>query len=239
MKAKKYDPNTKHPNIEFKGKYPNLWVDTFPDGHQTLRSLQPGQESFFTIEPAGNYTGHGPDGQKVSVTVDKEHEYGADGKSSTLDGHSDSKVAGTSRTNVDQSTNSETGGNKYEGGGGLHISGSRDSKMDASTGGDHYQTTSGNVTSDHEGNRHQNVSGDIVTQIRGNKVTIVGGDEAINNQGGSVDFKIDKGKFRLKAADEIIIDSDTKIILKVGGNSIVMDSSGVTATVNSWKFVKA
>lgn len=239
MQAKKYNANTKHPKIEVKGKYPNIWVDTFPDGHQTIRSLQPGHESFFSVEPAGNYTGHGPDGQKVSVTMDKEHEYGADGKSSTLDGHSDSKVAGTSRTNVDKSSSSETGGNKYEGSGGLHISGSRNSKMDASTGGDHYQTTAGNITTDHDGDKHQNVTGDVVEQIHGNKVSIVGGDTAINNQGGSVDYKLDKGKFRLKAANEIVIDSDTKITFRVGGNSIVMDSSGVTATVNGWKFIKA
>lgn len=239
MQAKKYNPNTKHPKIEFKGKYPNLWVDTFPDGHQTLRSLQPGQESFFAVEPAGNYTGHGPSGQKVSVTVDKEHEYGADGKSSTLDGHSDSKVAGTSRSNVDKSASSETGGNKYEGSGGHHISGARSSKMDASTGGDHYQTTAGNITTDHDGDKHQNISGDVVEQVHGNKVTIVGNDIAINNQGGSVDFKIDKGKYRLKAADEIIFDSDTKITFRVGSSSIVMEKSGITATTGSWKFVKA
>ena len=128
-----YDPNTAHPKIVYTGTYPNMHVTQRADGSQELRSLDPGNESFFDVQASGNYTGHGPDGAQVTVTVGKEHTYNADGTSQTTDGHADVKVSGTSRSSVEGSEHAETGGNKYSAGGGMTVSSSQDSVVTHST----------------------------------------------------------------------------------------------------------
>lgn len=232
-----YDPNQKHPKLDYEGTYPNLHVEQGIDGHQIIRSLEPGKETVFFVEPTGNYTGHGRDGQQVSVTVGKNHSYTGDGSSSTTDGHSDSHIIGSSRTNVGGGTSSETGGNSFAGVGGASISGSKDSSVHSSTAGDSFATTEGNITTDHTGDMHQNITGDVVTQISGNKAEIIHGDMVINNQGGSIDVKVDGGKLRLKSASDIIIDSDTRITLKCGGTSITIDQSTIQLLASAIKMV--
>lgn len=217
-----YDPNQKHPKIDYEGEYPNLHVTQGVDGHQLIRSLEPGKESFFQVEPTGNYTGYGPQGQRVSVAVGKTHDYVAGGSSSTVDGHADVKVGSTMRTNVDGGMEQEIGGSVYEGAGGVVISGSLDSKVDASVGGDGFHVTEGNIVTDHTGDVNHNVSGSLVQQVTGDRADMVGSDWAISVQGGSLDAQVDSGKVRVKAAQDILIESDTKITLKVGGSYMEM-----------------
>lgn len=222
--------NQKHPKIKYEGVYPNLHVTQRADGSQEIRSLEPGKECFFVVQPSGSYTGYGPDGAEVSVSVGKKHDYAADGTSSTTDGHADSKVSGTSRTNTDGGTSSETGGNQYSGSGGHSVNGTQGSQINSSTSGDSFNTTEGSIVTDHTGNVNHNITGDFVEQITGNKVEIINGEYGLNNQGGNVDIKLDSGKYRLKAADDILIDSDTKITLKVGGSTIVITPDNITIT---------
>ena len=233
-----YDPNKKHPQIPYKGKYPYLLVDQGVDGSQRIRSIQPGHESYFEVEPAGSYEGHGADGQQVNVTVHKKHEYGGDGHSSTYDGHTDSKTGATSRSVTMGSSLSETKSNVYQGNGGVAISASRNSRTDMSTGGDRSAVTKGDVTTDHTGDVHENVKGDVVRQVKGNRVDLIEGEYGVHNTSGSGDFKFEKGKFRLKAHDEIIIDSDTRIILRVGGVSVTIDPSTIKLLAQAIQMVK-
>ena len=222
-----YDPNQKHPKIDYEGEYPNLHVTQGADGHQTIRSLEPGKESYFTVEPTGNYTGYGPQGQRVSVAVGKTHDYVAGGSSSTIDGHADVKVGSTMRTNVDGGVEQEIGGAMYEGVGEIAISGSLDSRIDASVGGDGFQVTEGNIVTDHTGDVNHNVSGSLVQQVTGDRADIVGNDWAINVQGGNMDTQVDSGKVRIKAGSDILIESDTKITIKVGDSTIIIGPAGI------------
>ena len=217
-----YDPNQKHPKIDYEGEYPNLHVVQGADGHQLIRSLEPGKESFFQVEPTGNYTGYGPQGQRVSVAVGKTHDYVAGGSSSTVDGHLDQKVGSTMRQNVDGGVEQEIGGSMYSGVSGAVISGSLDSKVDASVGGDGFHVTEGNIVTDHTGDVNHNVSGSLVQQVTGDRADIVSNDWAVSVQQGSLDAQVDSGKVRIKAAQDILIESDTKITLRVGGSYMEM-----------------
>ena len=214
-----YDPNQAHPKIVYDGTYPNLHVTQRADGSQELRSLEPGKESFFNVQPTGNYTGHGQDGAEVSVTVGKKHAYNADGTSSTTDGHSDEKVSGTSRSTVSQGSHSETGGNKYDGTGGSSISGSNNSEVKHSSG-DGFSSTEGNLVTDHEGSVNHNYTGDYVTQVTGHKADIVHGENSITVTGGNMDTSVESGKYK--------VESSSLIILKVGGSTITITPDNIT-----------
>lgn len=222
-----YDPNQKHPKIDYEGEYPNLHVTQGADGHQRIRSLEPGKESYFSVEPTGNYTGYGPQGQRVSVAVGKTHDYVGDGSSSTIDGHADQKVGSTMRTNVDGGVSREVGGSSYEGVGEVAISGSLDSRIDASVGGDGFQITEGNIVTDHTGDVNHNITGTYVNQVTEDRADIIGRDFAINVQGGSMDTQVDGGKVRIRATQDILIESDTKITLKVGGSYMEITPSKI------------
>lgn len=221
-----YDPNNAHPKIPFLGKYPNLHV--FQDhAQQILKSLEPGKESLFHVLPTGNYTGHGPDGAEVSVTVGKQHSYNADGTSQTTDGHSDSKTSGTKRDATAGGHHSETAGNKYEGGGGTKIESTKDSQINHSDG-DGFQVTEGNLITDHTGSVNHNYTGDLVEQVTGHKVNMINGEYGVHISSGNYDMQLDDGKARLRASNDILIESDTKITLKVGESTITITSSNIT-----------
>ena len=223
--ADEYDPNNAHPKIPFKGKYPNLHV-TQDHALQTLKSLDPGNECLFHVLPTGNYTGHGPDGAEVTVTVGKQHKYNADGHSSTTDGHSDSKVSGTKRDTTEGSHHAETAGNQYTAGGGSKIQSTKDSQVNQ-TEGDGFYVTKGNLVTDHTGSANHNYNGDLVEQVTGHKVDMINGEFGVNISGGNYDMQIDSGKARIYAADDILIESGTKITLKVGSSTIVITPSSI------------
>jgi hypothetical protein len=220
-----YNPNQAHPKIQYKGTYPNMHVSQDAGGFQIIKSIQPGLESLFHVTPTGSYTGHGPSGEKVKVTVGKEHKYNADGVSSTADGHTDTKVAGNARNTVAGGGHEEHGGNKYAGGGGVNISGSRDSQINAATSGDKFDVTEGKVATDHTGNVSRNVTGNIVENVKGNKVNMVTGDYGINIQGGAYDVQVAKDA-RLKVSNQFYLISDFLLQLKVQNSIISMLEAG-------------
>jgi len=220
-----YDPNNAHPKIQFLGKYPNLHV-VQDHALQILKSLEPGKESLFHVLPTGNYTGHGPDGAEVNVTVGKQHKYNADGHSSTTDGHQDSKISGSNRSAVQGGDHTEIAGNKYEGGGGVSVSGTKGSQITHSDG-DMFHTSEGNIITDHTGSVNHNYTGDFVDQVNGNKMNMIKGEYGINISEGNLDIQIDDGKARIFASSDILIESGTKITLKVGTSTIVITASTI------------
>ena len=221
-----YDPNNAHPKIPFKGKYPNLHVIQ-DHAQQILKSLEPGSESLFHVLPTGNYSGYGPDGAEVNVTVGKQHKYNADGHSATTDGHQDSKVSGTKRDTTKGGHHAETAGNQYTAGGGTKIESTKDSQINQSEG-DGFHVTEGNMVTDHTGSVNHNYTGDLVQQVTGNKVDMIKGEYGVNVSDGNYDIQIDGGKARMWASDDILIESTTKITLKVGGSTIVIEPSVIT-----------
>jgi type VI secretion system secreted protein VgrG len=233
------DKNQKHPKIDLEGEYPYVHVDTGADGHQVIRSLYPDKETVFYVEPTGNYEGHSRDGDKVSVNVGKAYDYSADGTSKTVDGHADTKVSGTSRTNVALSTSAETGSDENKGIGGNVIEASRGSKIQASTQGDNFQKTKGNIVTSHEGDKHEEIRGDQVVSVTGHKVDLVNGEFAVHVPSGNMDVRVDSGKYRLKAGSDILIESSSSITIKVGSSTIVVQDGMITITTGNVAFVKS
>jgi hypothetical protein len=222
--------NQKHPKIKYEGTYPNLHVTQGADGSQIIRSLEPGKEAVFHIEPSGSYEGHGPDGQKVSVSVGKEHSYNAEGTSTTTDGHSDSKTGGSARTNTDGGSSSETGGNQFSGGGGLSVNGTKGSQINSATSGDSFETTEGNIVTDHTGHVNHNITGDCVSQVTGHKMDMITGEYGIHVSGGNMDIAVDGGDYK--------VESPTKILFVVGKSSILIEPAKITITSHAVEFVK-
>jgi hypothetical protein len=231
--------NAKHPDSTFDTEYPYNQATITRGGHEFHINDAPGKESLRWAHTKGSYIEINHEGRLVQAVVDKSYQYNADGVSVTVDGHSDTKTSGTVRDNSDGARSSETGGNIYTGGGGISIHGTQDSSISSSAGGDKFETTSGNIVTDHEGSVNHNITGDFVECITGNKSEILMGDWAFNNQSGSVDMQIDSGKFRLFDASDILIESQTKITFKVGSSIIVMKSDGISITSPAIDFVKA
>ena len=234
-----YDPNQKHPKIVYDGVYPNLFVTQRADGSQEIRSMEPGKESYFTIEPSGNYQGHGPNGENVIVSVGKTHEYKADGHSLTTDGHSDVKISGTSRVNIDGSSSAETAGAENKSVGENSVNVSKGSTFQSSSSGDSYISTKGDKVSSHEGDKHENITGDVVMQITGNKLELLSGEYGLHLSSGNMDTQLDSGSYRLKVSQNIIIESTTSITLKCGSSNILIEPSKITITTSEVDIVKA
>jgi hypothetical protein len=215
-----YDPNTAHPKIPYKGTYPNLHVTQRADGSQELRSLDPDNEAFFEVEASGNYKGHGPDGAEVSVTTGKKHSYHADGVSSTVDGHQDIKVSGSSRSTIEGAAHQEIASNMYVGGGGSVLISSDDSQMHHSSG-DVHHTTEGQLITEHTGSVHHSTDGDTVIQYKGNLLEMITGEYGVNMSGGNLDIQLDSGKARLKVASDLLVDTDATTTHKSVGDILV------------------
>lgn len=226
------DYNLKHPKLPWQGTYPYLHVTQDAGGGQTLKSIQPGNEAYFEIQPSGSYYGHAADGSKVEAVANGTWSYSGNGASTTVDGNHDVKISGVSRQNYDSGRSAEVAGDDYHGSSGHQVFGTSDTQYHHSSG-DVFNTIDGNLVTDRVGDIHENILGDSVQQVTGNRSDIVNGEWALNNQSGNVDFQIDVGKFRLKDASDILIDSDTSITLKVGQSSIVINPTSILLTIGN------
>jgi len=229
--------NVKHPIITFDGTYPYLHVTSDAAGGQILKSIQPGMESHFEVQPSGSYHGHAADGSKVEVTANGHWQYHGNGHSTTTDGNHDHKVSGVTRQNHDGGKSTEVNGDDYHGGAGHKIIGTADTQYHHSSG-DVFNTVDGNLVADRVGDVHENIFGDHVKQITGNRFDMISGEWGINSQDGNVDMQIDNGKLRIKSSGNILINSDSTITLQVGSQTIVITSSGITINASAVKFVK-
>ena len=91
-----------------------------------------------------------------------------------------------------------------------------------------YSTSQGDVVEEHSGNFHISYEQDFISAIKSNMITMVNeGDYALNIQAGNYDAQIAQ-KARIYASNDILIESATKITLKVGSSSIVVTPANVT-----------
>jgi type VI secretion system secreted protein VgrG len=116
--------------------------------------------------------------------------------------------------------------------------------QDVSIGADHKETIGGNETLTIAGNQTQAIDGDQSEEVGGKQTISIGGDHTLDVSGkqdvtisgaqkvtvsGNVKHE-SQGSMTLKAAQSITLQANTAIELKVGGNSIKIDPSGVTIT---------
>ena len=186
-----------------------------------------------TLKPDGSYN-HSEFNEKlkglISALSHHTRGYNSGGNSSQVDGHKDSNNESTQRNNTAGDSGRETGGDNYSGAGGKTITGQRDDFVTHTTAGKTYKIgTGGDNVSYFACDTHEYSEGDHISSTKGNKYTMVKeGDYGVHVQDKNIDFQADSGKARIKTGSDILIESDTKITLKVGGSTITITPSDIT-----------
>lgn len=193
---------------------------------------------YIKCHATGSYeTMHADDALNAMYTlfdIGERRSYTVGGSSSQTDGHHDSNVESTKRENTmgdhgracKTHYHVSTAGsvkvhNEYK----KEIIASRsESKM--------FTGSYGDSAHEHSGNWHEAFEKDQVEAVGKNKITMVqGGDYAIHVQEGNYDNHIAQ-KARIYADNDILIESKTKITLKVGSSKIVIDGSSIEIIAN-------
>ena len=205
-------------------------------GHKfTYRNInEPDKNSSQELTPSGSYKTIHQDADKKEV-ISKLHpgetrDYVAGGRSEHTDGHKDMSIESTFREVITGDHNFQGGRNGYLGYAENLISGAKNEFkgiMGASES-KSYSTSQGDVVEEHSGNFHVSYEQDFISAIKSNMITMVNeGDYALNIQAGNYDAQIAQ-KARIYASNDILIESATKITLKVGSSSIVVTPANVT-----------
>lgn len=234
------DHNKKLPSPPSAGKklkYPYYTVTQDVNGGKSVDSRVPGDANLVYSEkysPTGSYESFEYDEErgeiKTSLNVGDTRSYTSGGSSVNVDGSMDQTVNSSMRTNVVGDVSNESGRNRTEivkgqtiqGRGGPIITRGKPGSNNVS-----YNSSGGHVVNEHTGNHHESFKGDKVVAVTKNHVMMVNeGDHAVHVQSGNYDTKV-KGKTRLYSEDELIIESGTKITLKVGGSTVIITSSGI------------
>lgn len=223
---------------EIEPKYP--YVHGSADhlgGHELkYRNInEPDKSSSQTLTPSGSYSTTQADGNKKEIKTKLSpgeiRDYAGGGRSKQTDGHKDDNNESTTRQTTKGDQGIQRGGNYYHGTGKKKIGGSKDGEFNIVTGSSEstsYSTSKGHTVTEHSGNKHSSHEGDDVASVKGNKVTMVkDGDYAIHVQGGNMDTQVEQ-KGRIKSKNDLLIESDTKITLKVGSSTITITSSNIT-----------
>jgi hypothetical protein len=236
---KKVDKNQKLPDSDLEGKYPYIQATQTLGGHERVINNTPGDESSYTFEPSGTFEEVNADGQKMTLVADKFYQYINQGSTFTTEAGEDNRAEVTRNCCGDGGSHEENGANSSRA-----VYGQ---SADISKGNTYEQTTgvSYNVANEdccnwyNDANDHNRTKGDQVSFIEGTKYQqITQGEYGIHVPDGNIDFQCDSGKTRIKSGNDILIDSDSKITLKVGSSTIVIESSKITITSPEVEFVR-
>jgi hypothetical protein len=199
---------------------------------------EPTKSGSIKVHATGSYeTLHADDQLSNMETVFKNGEtrnYTVGGSSSQTDGHYDANIESTSRLNVkgDHGVSSKTGYVvRTEG----QVTAIREFDVKVKTSASEsksFHGSYGDVTEEHSGNHHSSYEKDQVTAVKGNQITMIQeGDHALHVQKGNFDTHIAE-KGRIYADNDILIESATKITLKVGKSTIVITSGNIDIISN-------
>lgn len=185
--------------------------------------------SYRTSETSKKYKG------VTSELSHQSHGYVSRGRSRQVDGHDDARTESTSRSVTAGDTGRETGRDSYSGTARHNIRGQGGNEVNITAPGSQKITITNNASPGGDnitniaGNTHENLEGDHIRSVNGNKYTMVrNGDYGVHVQDKNIDFRSDSGKAQLRTGNDITIESDTKITLKVGQSTLVITSSSVT-----------
>jgi len=234
------DPNKRlpeNPSNSRELKYPYYSSEQDVNGNKTVTSRIPGDKGSDFSE---NYSSTGsyeaveahPERGEIRTKLNSGDvmSYTAGGSAVNVDGHMDQSVRSTSRSSVTgdhsiqigRNSSSFVAGQEVLARGGPQIARGAPGS-DTKT----YNSSGGDIVNEHTGNYHEAYRKNLVTSITKNAVTMVNeGDYALHVQAGNYDAHI-KSKARIYADDDILIESASKITLKVGGSTIVITSSGI------------
>lgn len=195
--------------------------------------------SYQKYDVTGSYETLQKDGDKneirTSLKTGEIRGYNAGGVSTQTDGHNDVNIESTSRRTVkgDDASSAKRSFKMYQTGqiesvGGYSEKftvGKKNSPLATTK---NFVGTDGDEVHEHAGNRHEAFEKDYVQAVSGNKLTMVeNGDYGIHVQTGNYDTHIAE-KGRIYTENDLLIESGTKIVLKVGNSTIEILPSKVT-----------
>ena len=201
---------------------------------------EPTKSGHIKVHATGSYETLHADDQLSNVETTLKNgetrQYTVGGSSSQTDGHHDTNVESTSRLNVkgDHGVSSKTGYLVRTAGQVTAIRGHevKVKTSDSDSESKSFHGSYGDVTEEHSGNHHSSYEKDQVTAVKGNQITMIQeGDHALHVQKGNYDTHIAE-KGRIYADNDILIESKTKITLKVGSSKIVIDGSSIQIIAN-------
>lgn len=195
---------------------------------------EPNKASSQTLSTEGSYVTKQHDDSKKEIITKLQpgevRDYTSGGTSIHNDGHTDARVMSTIRTVVDGDRGTQIGRNKHESVGGTKIETARESAKNIGFGASesrNYEMSAGDEVSEHSGNKHVGYEKDYVISVKKNKIQMINeGDYSTHVQAGNWDTHV-KQKGRFYADDDILIESATKITLKVGDSTIVITGSRI------------
>lgn len=172
---------------------------------------------------------------KTELTTSFNYEtrdYNKGGHSSTHETHVETYVKDTRKVTVEGDNSKEIGRNNYEVTAGQKIASALEGTIENSAAGASeaptYRLSEGDLIQEHSGNYHQSFGKDKVQNITGNKITMIKeGDYACHVQSGNWDTQV-SSEGRLYTSKDLLIESETKITLKVGSSTIVITPSNIT-----------
>ena len=209
---------------------------------------KPEESSRVEFRHDGSFIANEYDDEKKGLTNQLTHEdrsYVSGGSSKNTDGHNDVKVHATGREDVKGDYGRSTGGDQYDGTGGKVIAGAKEGSFTNDADGNTYKTSKGDVVSEHTGSNFSSLEGDQISSVKGNKIDIVSdGEYQTHVQGGNMDTRVESGKLQIYSGDnmnvntaaqaeyrsigDMLITSDSKITIKVGGSEIIITSDNIT-----------
>jgi hypothetical protein len=192
-----------------------------------------GSYSWQKIEATGSCSTLSADSEEKqnssSLNVGNMFDYVADGKSSQTDGHIDENTMSTWRRNAmgDVGESGQKSLITYTNGG-AHVYGAAKSEIVTGESSTFSGVgTFGDQVNEHSGNWHEAFEKDHVQAVKGNKITMVeGGDHALHVQSGNYDAHIQQ-KGRIYSESDLLLESASKITLKVGASTIVITAGSI------------
>ena len=155
--------------------------------------------------------------------------YNIGGKSQTGETHGQSYFGDTYSISSVGDMGSDAGKNRYVGTKGFHSerSDSKISKRGPGSDSHEFSSASGDRNEDFGANLHRSIKNDSVKTVGKNDITIIkDGDSALHVQSGNYDTHIAQ-KGRMYSGSDLLIESGSKITLKVGGSTIEITAGGI------------
>jgi hypothetical protein len=213
-------------------KYPWVYGEADNLGGATFkyRNLkEPDKNSSLAINPSGSYQTVQQDSERKEITTalnpGETRSYTGGGASTQTDGHVDDNGESTRRSTTAGDVGQQGGRNFMQGFAENVIKGSKNESsfvMGASES-KVYQASKGDIVTDHDGSLHTNLGGDQVFTVKGNVINSVKeGDYSLHIQSGNFDTQVET-KGRMFFGDDLLIESATKITLKVGDCAIIIE----------------
>lgn len=199
---------------------------------------KPQENSSQEILPSGSYkTVQYDNNKKEIVTVlnpGETRDYVAGGRSTQTDGHFDVNIESTSRETIKGDKSIQSGKDLLVGVQNQIITASQN-EIHGTMGGSEskiYEMSEGDHVSEHSGNYHVAYEKDCVSSVNKNMIQMVqSGDYAMHVQSGNWDSHIAQ-KARMYSGNDMLIESASKITLKVGSSTIVIGPSSIVITAD-------